>query len=140
MRSIFAPCAVLLMGVVVASCGERAEVFYADAGAARRDGAVERGWIPEWLPKSAREIHELHDIDTNQILLAFSFDPVDRPGLAPSCSQVRPDALRPVAFRASWWPSDVPPSSFVTPRHAYYQCKSGGYVAVSDGQLYYWRP
>jgi hypothetical protein len=132
----------LLTSAAVASCGERPEVFYADAMAARRAGAVERGWVPDWLPKSARAIHEVHDIDTNQSLLAFSFDPGDGPVLTESCSPIQSDAPEPVPFTASWWPSDVPPSSSVTHRHAYFRCQNDGYAAVSvkDGQLFYWRP
>jgi hypothetical protein len=128
------------MGVVVVSCGERPEVFYRDARAAREDGAIDRGWIPDWLPASAHDIHERHDIASNQSLLAFSFDAADDPVLSPSCTQVQPDALGRVPFNASWWPNDVPPSPFVTPRHAYYRCQDGAFAAVSNTQLYRWRP
>ena len=132
----------LLTGATVASCGERPEMFYADAIAARQSGAVERGWIPDWLPRSARAINEVHDIATNQSLLAFSFDPADGPLLTQSCTQIQRGALGPVPFSAAWWPTDVPPSSSVTHRHIYYRCQNDGYAAVSvnDGRLYYWRP
>jgi hypothetical protein len=130
------------MGAIVGSCNERPEVFYGDAAAARQDGAVARGWIPDWLPKGAHDIHELHDIDTNRSLLAFSFDPTSGPVLTPTCVEIQREELKPVPFTASWWPNDVPPSPFVTHRHAYYKCQDGAYLAVSDkdGQLYHWRP
>jgi hypothetical protein len=132
--------ALLLAGAIVASCSERQEAFYQDAAGARRAGAVERGWIPDWLPQGARAIHEVHDLDTNQSLLAFSFDPADGPVLTQSCTQIQREALEAVPFSASWWPDDVPPSSLVTHRHVYYRCQNGAFVAVSveDGQLYYW--
>jgi hypothetical protein len=132
----------LLAGLLVTSCGERAEVFYADGSAARRAGAVERGWIPGWLPKSARDIHEVHDIDTNQGLLTCSFDPADGPVLTQSCVQIGREALGSVPFTVSWWPNDVPPSSLATHRHVYYRCQNEAFLAVSvkDGQLYYWHP
>jgi hypothetical protein len=138
MRQILAVCSLLMMAAVVASCDERPEAFYSDAAAARAAGT----WIPNWLPKSARDIHELHDIDTNQSLLAFSFDPAEGPVLTPSCTQIQNEAMRPPRFKPAWWPMDVPSSSLTTDRHTYYRCHNGAYVAVSikDGQLYHWRP
>jgi FlaA1/EpsC-like NDP-sugar epimerase len=34
----------------------------------------EVGWIPVWIPKSAREIVEKHNIDTNIVRITFLFD------------------------------------------------------------------
>jgi hypothetical protein len=115
-------------------------VFYTDDAAARRAGAVERGWIPDWLPKGAHDIHEAHDIDTSRSVLTFVFDSAAGPALDRSCTQVQPAAVRAVPFKTSWWPNDVPPSSFTTPRHAYYQCIDGAYLAMGNGHLYRWRP
>jgi len=38
-------------------------------------GSIERGWLPEWLPRSATRIQEAHDIDTNDSFATFEFDP-----------------------------------------------------------------
>jgi len=38
----------------------------------------EAGWIPRWLPKTARNIKESHNIDTNEAWIVFSFSPVDK--------------------------------------------------------------
>ena len=125
---------------MVTACGERREVFYADA--ARQASAIERGWIPEWLPRSARDIREIHDLDTNQSMLAFSFDCADVPKLGTSCKQIGREQLRPAPFSVAWWPNDVPPPDFVTHRHVYHHCEDGGYVAVATtgGELFRWRP
>lgn len=32
------------------------------------------GWIPRWLPDTASQIRETHDIDTNETWIAFNFD------------------------------------------------------------------
>ncbi len=41
-------------------------------------GAIKRGWIPEWLPKEAINIHESYNLDTSE--LAFSFElPISEP-------------------------------------------------------------
>ncbi len=49
--------------------------FYKDRGEAASDGAMSRGWIPEFLPNSATNICEQHDIDTNRGAIAFSASP-----------------------------------------------------------------
>ena len=36
------------------------------------------GWLPTMLPRSATEIHEWHDLDTNLCFGSFRFDPSDR--------------------------------------------------------------
>ena len=132
----------LLTAAIISSCGDRQEAFYSTAVEARTANAVDRGWIPGWLPKSAHAIHEVHNIDTTQSMLAFSFDAADVPNLSTSCKQVQSEALRPVPFKVAWWPKDVPPSGLVTHRRTYYHCDDGEYVAVAadDGQLFHWRP
>jgi hypothetical protein len=142
MQRLLIRSALLFVAAIVASCDDRQEAFYPTAVEARRADAVGRGWIPGWLPKSARAIHEAHNIDTNQSMLAFSFDAGDVPNLSTSCRQIQPGALRPVPFKLVWWPKDVPPSDPVTHRRTYYRCDDGEYVAVAadDGQLFHWRP
>lgn len=38
----------------------------------------EASWVPGWLPKTASEIKESHDVDTNEAWLVFNFSPSDR--------------------------------------------------------------
>jgi len=137
--------AMLALGIAITanSCNERPEVSYPDRTAAEAAGAVSRGWIPEWIPKSARQIHEMHDVDTNTSILAFRFDGNEAIDLTRVCEQVSRKELPAVPLRASWWPNDVPPSDLATHRHVYYSCDSGeAYLAIStqQGEAYYWRP
>jgi hypothetical protein len=44
---------------------------------ARRDRLFERGWVPDILPASARDIHVSSDLDANRSQGDFSFDPAD---------------------------------------------------------------
>ena len=131
--------------IVVAAaiaCSEQREASYADRTMAEQAGAIRQGWIPDWLPASAREIRELHNLDTNQSMLSFHYDPNDRLAIPSSCSPVRPSEVSPTPFRVSWWPNDVPPSRFVTHRHAFFACETGrAFLAVSAGQgeAHYWR-
>ena len=40
--------------------------------------AIQAGWLPEWLPKSAYEISESHDIDSNISWTKFGFTTSER--------------------------------------------------------------
>ena len=51
---------------------EDIESHYVDAAAARRAGAYERGWLPEFVPPSATDISELHNLDSNRTWACFS--------------------------------------------------------------------
>jgi hypothetical protein len=61
MMPTISPAADLLTAIAPA-CGERKKAFYATAVEARQSGAIERGWIPVWLPRSARNIREMHGL------------------------------------------------------------------------------
>lgn len=142
MRSCVRNSALAVAMLLAISCGERQEVLYPDRAAAQQAGAIDRGWVPVWVPKSARAIHEIHDLDTNRSMMSFSFDAGEPLNLGSACTQVQRDALRPVPFAKTWWPNDVPPTQSVSHRHVYYACQDGAYVAVSprDGEAHYWRP
>jgi hypothetical protein len=80
---------------------------YATLDEARREGAVERGWIPEGLPAGTHEIREAHDLDSNRRWGLFSFRPEDSATLKQlleadekPLSGVRADAPP----RIEWWP------------------------------------
>jgi hypothetical protein len=128
--------------VILTGCGEYQETAYADLAAAKADGAVERGWIPKWVPETSVKIQEAHDLDTNQSALALQFSPEEHWSPPPSCKQVTRHDLPARPTRPSWWPADVPPSAIVTHRHAYFACEENSFVAVSQsqGELFHWRP
>lgn len=80
---------------------------YATLDEARREGAIERGWIPEGLPPGTHDIREAHDLDSNRRWGLFSFRPEEsdvlRRLLKPaetSLNGVRVDA----PARIEWWP------------------------------------
>ena len=63
---------VSLTSTVVSACdGLRMYSQYDDLKALREDGAFDRGWFPDWIPESAVDIHEFHDLDTNQQAISF---------------------------------------------------------------------
>lgn len=55
----------------LSACSDRIEVRYADWEEARVEGAVARGWIPAFVPHDARDLHDVHDLDSNAQTLRF---------------------------------------------------------------------
>jgi hypothetical protein len=55
--------------------------------------AIQAGWLPEWLPKSAYEISESHDIDSNISWTKFRFSTSER-FREPFCTSVDKQRVR----------------------------------------------
>jgi hypothetical protein len=101
-------CCILLACTLSACKGDRRESFYPSLADARRDGATDRGWMPDFLPESSRSIHELHDLSPSTQWCAFEFLPAEAAALhkrlksdgssVPSVRRV-PDPGKP------WWPA-----------------------------------
>lgn len=68
-----------LAGYFWLTAGESFEEHYASYGDAIADRAIERGWVPQSIPQSSREIRQYGDIDTNYSFGSFLFDPKDWP-------------------------------------------------------------
>lgn len=49
------------------------ETYYPSMHEVTKDKAQERGWIPDFLPKSSYDINEQHNLDTNTRIVEFSF-------------------------------------------------------------------
>ena len=64
----------LMILFALAACTETFDSEYKDLAAVKRDGAIQRGLIPSWLPSSAYQIKETHNIDTNKSILAWKYE------------------------------------------------------------------
>jgi hypothetical protein len=84
--------------VFLAACYETQRANYDDYAAAQAAGAVERGWIPDFVPLSATTIAEAHDLDLNTQRLRFQLPEADLQQLV---SRLEPIPL------AQVWPPDV---------------------------------
>jgi hypothetical protein len=58
-------------------CAEQVDEAYATYADAERAGAVERGWVPAFVPSSAHNLNETHDLDTSAQTLRFNIPPSD---------------------------------------------------------------
>ena len=48
-------------------------------------GLIQAGWIPRGIPKSAVDITETHNLDTNIVRISFTFEPGDISAAEKSC-------------------------------------------------------
>jgi hypothetical protein len=99
----------LLCSALLASCGETIESSYTTLAAARQDGAIARGWLPPYLPQSATSLRERHNLDSNQSLLAFTFDPAETFMNSAPCVAVSESEtpLPPNPGSVRWWPKSL---------------------------------
>lgn len=83
---------------------------YATHSEAVERKAFESGWLPEEMPKSARQIVEVHSIDSGEMWIGFSSDGADISrfigGCATSPRYGLPDRRR-TKRNASWWPGGL---------------------------------
>jgi hypothetical protein len=68
MRKLVA--AALLLSL--SACSEQVEETYPTWAEAERAGAIKRGWVPAFVPPTARDIRDIHDLDTNGQTLQFT--------------------------------------------------------------------
>jgi hypothetical protein len=116
---------------------------YASRDAALASGGVAKGWLPPFLPASARRIREVHNLDSNQVRVWFDYAEHDAATMLASCRRVDLVALReqPAAFRRDdsrrTTPVDVTDG---------YRCRTSGagdwYLALDRhaGAAFCWRP
>lgn len=97
--------ALLLIASASACFWERPESSYSSLGEAKRNRAIDKGWIPAWLPPSATDIREVHDIDTNESMLVFVSDPEHDWALPSDCQPVSYSQVPPARFSRRWWPA-----------------------------------
>ncbi len=124
---------VLLPIFLLAACqlSETPESSFADYKETVASGLIERGWIPAWLPETAANIHEKHNLDNNASILLF--DAGAEFSVPAGCEPATNPAE--ATFKESWWPlsfsSDWP----------VYDC-GNGYTAVDEAgiRIYFWRP
>jgi hypothetical protein len=98
-------CCVVVTCTLVSCGGDLRESAYPSLADARRDGSIDRGWIPDILPESSQNIRELHEVSGGKTWCTFDFTPSDwesfrknlKPGAAGSVSRISPPHV-------SWWP------------------------------------
>ena len=131
MRSIGSIPGVLLLASIVgrAACSETSDTTYKSYAEAVAAGAVSAGWVPNWPPEQASDILEVHNIDTNSVMLRFNYPKTVQVRLPANCSRVAMAKITSPPFERSWWPADVPERNSNAPKHEYWRC-ANQYVAI----------
>jgi|GEM_PF-4692450 len=73
LRAIQVVCIAALAGC----SGETITNSFGDYSEMQASGIFEKGWLPSYLPKSARNIKESHNLDSNIVNATFVFNPID---------------------------------------------------------------
>lgn len=120
------------------------DVTYATRAEAVTASAMERGWIPSWIPPEASRLSEVHNVDTNESALAFSLPAKSswRPP-ASSCRTADAGEFYGPGFNRDWIPEKLVDYDFFSCSE---RAATGGVPLLSalalrrDGQhVLYWR-
>ena len=96
-----------LLGLAIA-CGEIQHASYATYAAADSAGAVTRGWVPSFVPSTAIEIVEIHDLDLNTQRLRFRAPEADLRTMIATLVPLSLDEARKPGIEAPPLPGDWP--------------------------------
>ena len=128
----------LVVAPILISCGNVLDTKYRTLEEAIADGAQDRGWIPLMTPKTAVDIHEAHDLDTNRSMLFAKYDSKETIKPDADCEGISVSEAEKPPFKKKWWAGDVP-TKYSTPRVGYMKCGEEIYAAWGQGEFYYWR-
>jgi hypothetical protein len=123
---------------------------FATIDEARRAGAVEKGWVPAWLPPGSHDLREAHVPGTPSLWGIVNFPEAEADALRQALhpEEVPLDGLRVEApGRIEWWPIELRGAlngerlGMVGIR-AYRARQQDLIVAVNwkQGRAYYWSP
>ena len=70
----------ILTAFLVSSCDDSVPLNYSTRAEAEAESLFARGWLPEIIPPSSRDISMRNDLDLNISNGAFSFDAADHDG------------------------------------------------------------
>lgn len=101
---------IISVTLCLVACGNKLrESTYHTLADARQDRAIERGWIPDYLPQSSRDIHEIHRIEHSKTWCMFEFLQSDSESLRRTLKAAEKSRLTDMRIEspgASWWPSE----------------------------------
>jgi hypothetical protein len=103
-----------ILALLLTSCGVDfgdMDAVYKNHAEAVADGAFTRGWLSDFTPDSAIEIHESHSVQTNEGWLTFTFNREDETAMT---AKLVPIDVSHVTFperastaRRPWWPKEL---------------------------------
>jgi hypothetical protein len=129
-------CAILLGSAMTGCLDTTLYASYPTMAVAVADGAVARGWIPEWVPANATDLDEVHDLDSNESALSFSVPAKIRLALPVACEPVQARDILPARFGRRWWPKEAE----LAQSYTFHSCPTG-FVALHESgrRVLHWR-
>lgn len=121
----------LALQMVTSLLSDYQEYTYKTYADALNAGVIEQGWLPEFVPETATDIHLGYDIDTNDILLTFDKGDTDFTS-APGCIPTEQQGSH--ALDAKWW-SDA---FYDDPSTQLFHCGAESWLAVNGDTVWYW--
>lgn len=78
---------VTLMALTLSWCeySENPKLYFATYEEAKNSGIMDAGWMPTYIPRSSKEIHEQHNLDTNTVHMSFKYSQGDTQELEKNC-------------------------------------------------------
>jgi hypothetical protein len=123
--------ALVILGVILAGLAVGVATYvielpvetYATFVEAETAGAIERGWVPAVLPRSATGIRAVQNLDTNARWLAFRAPPEDLRSMVHAFGPLSHAEARRTAVGRPWrvggdWPPELSEPIVATPRNA----------------------
>ena len=135
---------VLMATLILCTAGCELETFdssYPTLADAVADNQVVKGWIPAWVPQSATNLKEVHNLDSNASALAFELPQNTALALPPDCISITYQESVPTYFQRRWWPSEFE----LKAEYHFFRCRTDAaqYVFVgakTDGsRALHWR-
>jgi len=143
--------AVMLLVLVVISRDMIVHEYYASYNDMLEGSAVERGWVPSFVPQSATDIRETHCIERSDQWMKFRFEPSEMEEMLEMVTPVAKDSVRlpphgPTII-CSWWPHTLVNNtkSGELSNYEFYEYKSArsnlGYLAIESDKprAWYWQ-
>ena len=70
---------------------------------AKVSGAIDQGWVPSWLPQSAKRIHQSQHPSSNAWYIALEYGDVDRDWFSGPCTRLEGNSPSNPSPRVDWW-------------------------------------
>ncbi|GAB2508502.1 hypothetical protein GCM10027084_24700 [Pseudoxanthomonas sangjuensis] len=73
---------------------------------AKLAGMMRAGWIPDWIPSEARNLREVHNVDTNESALVFRVPTSTKWQPPESCRATEEGKIYKPVFKRGWIPDE----------------------------------
>lgn len=123
---------------IVAGKMQYMEREFADIGAAKAAGELEKGWLPGFLPSSATTIKVINNTDNKSALVSFSF--AGDIEMAACKELPLSEATLPSERVVLWWPEELTGKGTAQAGYAFFKC-GDGQAGVNAGkkEVYFWK-